>query len=975
MLDGVAQRVTSPVLVGRASELARLRAALDQARAGEQRTIALGGDAGVGKTRLVSEFLDSAGARVLVGGCLELGAEGLPYAPFTAVLRALVRESSVEEVARLVPDPAPLGRLLPELGEPTAAESAETTRARFFEAFLVLLEELGRDRPVVLVIEDIQWADRSTRDMVSFLARASGERRLLIVTTHRSDDVHRRHPLRPMLAELDRVECVERIELHRLSRAEVVEQATAILGTTPSASAVDALVSRTEGNPLFVEALLECGDLASADLDDSLRDLLLRSFSRLSPETMQALRLASSIGRRVDYDLLLALWDGDEAALADALRAAVEANILQSDGTTLHFRHALIREAVHDELLPGERARLHRRIAEALEDNPARAIEVAHHWDHAHVLDRALWASWQAGAQAASTYAYAEQLTLLERVLELWDRVPDAPVLTGVDHLTVLETAAVAARLAGDTKRGIAYSTAALGEMDIDAEPLRAAEMLDCRYHLRRGAADPGMLGDVAEAARLVADHPSSEIAVRVLGQLASSHGLQGDRVAAKDALDRAAEAAKLSGSPGAGVDAFLAQAIYQQLIGDLDGTLHTLEQAIDLAESKGSTEQVLRARGNATDTLTVLGRYDDAVAMATVAIERAHEHGLGRIAGCFVAINAAEALIALGRWDEAEGHLDAALALDPELQTRCYLAQSFALIAIRRGDIATARREAERAIATGGSTFELRPYNWLVQAEVDAEVAVQEGRFGEALEGLLVVLERDLEPGYGREQWRLAALGARAAAELRERARLLRDDALVRTADDAVAVVTKRIATLPCVVDVDAAYRQMSTAELAGSLEDWDNIAAVWARIGDPYRRAQSIYRAAEAAVVAGADATDRLRLAHRLADDLGAQALRDNIDELARRTRVRLDHETIAAPSAPYRETLGLTGRELDVLRLVTAGRSNREIGAELFISPKTASVHVSNILAKLEVESRTAAAAAAHRLRFFEDKPNQV
>lgn len=284
-------------------------------------------------------------------------------------------------------------------------------------------------------------------------------------------------------------------------------------------------------------------------------------------------------------------------------------------------------------------------------------------------------------------------------------------------------------------------------------------------------------------------------------------------------------------------------------------------------------------------------------------------------------------------------------------------------------------RREAERARAAGASTFAQRPGSRLLQAEVDAEIALQEGRFGDALDGILVAVDVDLEPGFARELWRLHALGARAATELREQARVLRDDSLSRTADDAIAVLTKRAATLPCLVEVDGVYRQMTAAAMSGVAGDWDEVARAWERVGDPYRRAEAVFRAAEATVATGADATDRLRLARRLAADLGAQALLRAVEELARRSRVRLDDEAVAVVGSSYGEQLGLTGRELDVLRLVAAGQSNREIGAALFISPKTASVHVSNILAKLEVESRTAAAAAAHRLRLFEDEPNRV
>ena len=367
--------MSSPVLVGRSSQLAALETALDEAGRGRPCAVMVGGEAGVGKSRLVTEFAArsrAAGGRVLLGGCLELGADGLPFAPFTAVLRTLVRDLGAAGVAELLPGGSTreLARLLPEFGEPAGPDGAGEARARLFEQMLILLEHLAEAGPVVLIVEDMHWADRSTRDLLAFLIRnqASAEG-LLIVATYRSDDLHRTHPLRPLLAELDRIGWVARLDLGRLPRQDTAELVAQITGRKPDGDLLAAVYRRTEGNPLFVEALLGDGG-NDADLPESLRDLLVASVRRLPEETQDAVRIASAGGERASYGLLAAVTGLDGAELARALRPAVAANVLLADADSYMFRHTLIREAMHDELLPGERGQVHRRFAEVIAAHP-----------------------------------------------------------------------------------------------------------------------------------------------------------------------------------------------------------------------------------------------------------------------------------------------------------------------------------------------------------------------------------------------------------------------------------------------------------------------------------------------------------------------------------------------------------------------------------------------------------------------------
>lgn len=370
MLEDMMGRAVSPVFVGREAELAGLGEALEQARNNTAAAVLLGGEAGVGKTRLIGCFAERAakdGAHVLVGGCVELSTEGLAYAPFTAVIRQLVRESGAEEVAALLPEGAArdLARLLPEFGEPSGDVKSDTARARLFEQILTLLERLAERRPVVLIIEDIHWADRSSRDLIAFLSRNLRAAPVLMVLTYRSDELHRQHPLRPVLAELGRLDGVLRLDLPRLTRDEVAAQMAGILGRAPEFARVGKVFERSEGIPLFVEALVECG--GDSSFPDSLHDLMIGAVEQLPDETQRMLRTAAAGGIRIGHDLLAAVSGLSDTDLEDTLRPAVAANVLQvADGRAYAFRHALIREAVHDELLPGEHVRLHARFAEEI---------------------------------------------------------------------------------------------------------------------------------------------------------------------------------------------------------------------------------------------------------------------------------------------------------------------------------------------------------------------------------------------------------------------------------------------------------------------------------------------------------------------------------------------------------------------------------------------------------------------------------
>jgi predicted ATPase len=486
--------VTSPVLVGRRPELAWLNEALARVRRGDPAALLVGGDAGVGKSRLVHEFGAAAApaARVLTGRCPDVGRVGLPFAPFSAVLRDLVRDRDFAGVIG-APD-RELIRLLPELGEPVAAGpvaagpvaagTAKQARARLFVEMLSLLEQLAGPRPAVLVVEDAHWADESTRDLICFLIdNLQAMPGLLIIVTYRSDELHRGHPLCAQLRRLGRLGWVQRTEVSGLSRDESAELVAQILGSQPAPSLADRVHRTAEGNPLLTEELV-CCDGQRTGCAATPRGLMLAAIRRLPELTQDVLRTASAGGQRTGRGLLAAVTGMDAAALEASLRPALDSGVLVADEDCCTFRHALISEAVHQDLLPGDHTAVHHRFAAALQEDsslaPAgcAAIEQAEHWHHAHDPALALSSAWRAAAEAGRVLACAEQLAMLARVLELWPSVPDAERLTGADHALVIRSAAEAAHAAGDGQLGTALGAAAQDGAGTDPDPGRAARLL-----------------------------------------------------------------------------------------------------------------------------------------------------------------------------------------------------------------------------------------------------------------------------------------------------------------------------------------------------------------------------------------------------------------------------------------------------------------------------------------------------------------
>src|SRR3954453_3880025 len=360
MHPGMRRDLVSPLFVGRETELATMTTALESAVAGTPTVVLLGGEAGVGKTRLVEEATErapAAGARGLAGSCIELGGEGLPFGPLAHAFRTLMRDTPPDELDGLLgPARSEFARVLPDLDPDAALSTAPLTEggtARLLELALGVIERLAEDRPLMFVIEDLHWADRSTLDLVALLVRALRAGSVLVVVSFRTDELHRSHPLRPLVTGWERVRTVHRIELQRFGRDDVERQLAAILGTAPGAGLVDLVHERSEGNAFLVEEILGAVQSGAdpAQLPLSLRDVLLARVERLSPTAQRLLRIAAAAGPSVSDRLLAAVAGLADHELDDALREGLEHHVLVPDGTGYVFRHALTRDAVYGDTL------------------------------------------------------------------------------------------------------------------------------------------------------------------------------------------------------------------------------------------------------------------------------------------------------------------------------------------------------------------------------------------------------------------------------------------------------------------------------------------------------------------------------------------------------------------------------------------------------------------------------------------------
>ncbi|MEV6105062.1 AAA family ATPase [Streptomyces sp. NPDC051940] len=992
----------SPLFAGRVAELEVIRAAFARAGAGEPGVVLVAGDAGAGKSRLVREFAArarSGGAVVAVGACLDQGAEALPFAPFAGALRALRGAMGSRAGEAAGGADGALARLLPELGNPADGDTPEPgDRTRLFEAAVRLLARAAADRDVVLVLEDLHWADRPTRELLGYLVRnLPPAARLLILATVRTDALQGHEPRR-FLTELERLRgVVRRVELPPLTPDEVHAQLTGIGGgTAPERHVAEAVHRRSGGNPFLVEELA-----AGPGLTESLRSLLLLRVEALPGAAREVVRTAA-LDAVAEHDLLAAVAGLPEDALLDALRSAVSAGVLtpvRTPGTDGYaFRHALLREAVLDDLLPGDRRRLSRRYAEALAADPAlvrpeeRHVRLAGYWYHAREPERALPAILDAVTRMRERRVYDGQLDLLERALELWDRVPEETRRrlvwhstlesyprrepgAGPEYLDLLAETVRAAFFEWAAERGLRLVRQALrlidepGGPDSDRgeDPHRAAWFwMECsRLTAFHGAGDGR--AELDRAHELVRDTPPAPVHADLLNRLASWRRTRHADAEAVELAERAVAYAHRMGAAQLELTARATLAHLRVQTGDPQAiaALYELREAAARADAP---KLLGSANVNLTDALQQLGRSAEAVRAGLEGVEELSRRGLTGSAS-FTAANTAESLFCLGEWDRA-GQLIAEWRPRALARSRASMDLLAARIAACRGDydavpalVAAARQRVGRLA---------EPQYELPLAAVEMCAAAGRGRHAEAFTMLDAALDLLPLPGQDGYVTQLLINAAQIAA----------DTAGLPGIDPAVHGALLTRLTAEADRGLDPGWRALLpwlAAELAAArgADDpalWASAAAAFTPGAHPHIQARLDHRRAEALLRTGDPAVrdEAARLltgAHALAVRLGAVPRRRDVEALAARARIPLSGSPdSAAPAPDPLAAAGLTAREREVLRLVADGRSNRQIAEELFISQKTASVHVSNMMAKLGASSRGEAAAIAHRLRAF-------
>lgn len=949
--------------------------------AGQPRVVLVGGDAGMGKTRLLDEVgrqAVDAGWRVLVGHCLDFAASTLPYLPFSEMVGRLAdHELEVfEELARSQPAITVLapGR---RVRSSTQLRTDDLDRGEIFEGVHAGLEALAGEQPLLLVVEDLHWADQSTRDLLSFLFVRSFATPVAVIASYRSDDLGRRHPLRPLLAEWVRLPAIERFELPPLGGPDVRRLVRALHGGPVRERDVSRVVSLADGNPFYVEELVGAqGAHAGAgggdgSIPDDLLDLLLVRLDRLDDDARTVVRAASCSGWRVNHRLLTAVTGLADDQLDRAVRGALDAHVLVRDGDYYRFRHALLAEAVHDDLLPGEHQRLHAAYARALSDGvvPSTAAELARHAQSAHDVPTAVRAGIEAGEEAMAVGGPDDAARHFESVLDLVS-AHDVTLPDDLDFAVLVSRTADAITAAGQPARAVRL---------VEEHLRRAPDDLpdEDRARLLLAWATSALSNEVfdltsqatEEALRLIGPEPS-----RLRARALSLHARWLSELERDDeALEHAGEAMAMAqrfdlASVAAEAETTIAK--IDERSGDLESAMASLEQVAERAVATQDTVGELRGRYHLAYVLLETGDLERAAEQFRRAAEAAVRAGRPWAPYGFDSrFHWALTCYKRGQWDEALETADVS-GQTPPLDAEALLASVSMLVLAGRGDTSALAyydavrpswpREGMTAVLTGCAAIELHGQArdlagvWRVYDEVTASLTETWNPHFQAQVMLCAFVA-------GQVATAVARVGTSERAALVERLDDLRvevDEVLRRTVSRPLGWGPEGQAwTARFRAEVQrarwlAGVRAPDEAELVGA---WTDAVARFEDYPHAYELARSRTRLAAVltATRGAAAAADLVEQARAVAQSLRAEPL---VAELAGGAGSR--------PATPRRGVASteLTARELEILGLVAQGRTNGEIAKQLFISTKTVSVHVSNILAKLGAAGRTEAAAIA-------------
>ena len=977
-------------LVGRPGELGRLDETLELVAGGRTMGVLIAGDAGVGKSRIIDEFCDHArlrGANVATGLCLPAD-NAVPYAPVMGILR---------DIGRILGRTPKAATLLEVMGgyialdEPAADPAATPDRGRqappgpfaktvFFEAVLHDVTALAERSPVLMVVEDLHWTDSASSELLDYLVRNLGDARVMTVGSYREEEIDRAHPLAAWLSEILRHPDVRRIAVEPLGRDELTSLVTNTLGRPANPALLDSVWTRSQGNPFFAEQLLADGD--PAVLPNALMAVIEHRVRQLPESAQRLLEVLATAGAGAPHELLEVVGGLESHALESCLAAAIDKKILVVDeaGSGYRFRHALLREAVYERLLQPQKRRLHHAIAEALTENPALTAggrgpgpgvsELASHWWAAGEWARALPTSLQAADAAIAALAFPEAFAFLERALSAETKAGNARGDGGVTRAQLLEKAADIAYLAGANERAAALAEEAVSALDPEREPLAAARCLTLLGRNLWGVGDSSAAFEAYEKALqlLPGNQPSLERA-RLLAEQARGHMLLAQYRLGAVRAQEALEAARAIGSRQVEGHALNTLGVCSSELRGYQAAMPLIRQSLEIAEELALPEDLNRAFANLSQTMIDAGHLDEAASLMFDCAALGEDLWGCRLNGATG--NGVEAMVRLGRYPDAERLL---ALLGSQALGVCAPAPWIlpSPMRIRRGEFATAESDITYAIELT-SRFGDVQHAATAQA-LRGELELERGRPGEAaaaLDAARALAARSEDGTLLPElcMWTARAIVdehqsvrncADALADARERAAQLLATAqgVVDSREQRGATPTPRQRAAVAQTAAEKSRLERSDADL------WDRAARLWEDAHEVYPQAYCRWREAEAVLEsrgARARAAAGLDAAHAIAQRLQARPMLGRISQLARRGRLELSEESGKEPIAAQvaADALGLTPREIEVLGFLADGSTDREIAETLFISKKTVSVHVSNVLRKLSVSRRFEAA----------------
>jgi tetratricopeptide (TPR) repeat protein len=655
--------------------MALLDATFDLVAAGRAATVLVGGDAGIGKTRLVDEFCEAVRNRhslVATGVCVPIDGGGLPYGPVMGILRDVVRqlgESAAVGVLRSLASGVGLQVAVPsdaaDVYSAVLRIADELGKTRLLESILACFTRLAEQSPIVLVFEDLQWADSASSELLSFLTRNLTESKVLLIGTYRSEEVGRDHRLRPWLTELGRHARVTQLRLEGLDRDEMAIMIEGILGYLPDTALVDAVWARSQGNAFFAEELTAARD--SRSLSAEFHGVIMSRVEGLSAEARHLLRVVATAGAAVDHELLVVVGGLDTTSLDRALAETVDKHILvvDADGEGYRFRHALLREAVYASLLPGERSRLHRHVATALAadatlapaESGRRAAELAAHWWAAGEWAEPLGASIAAAEAAVSVWAFPMALAHLERALSAFDRLPVVALASAPDRVGLLEKASDVAYLADAPQRSVDLAREAIQRADSHAEPARVSRLYTLLGRNAWAIGDSELAFEAyRRAVALVPAHPPSVELASVLAEEARGLMLMSRFTEAELRCHDAMSVATTVGARAVEGHIRCTLGNCRASIGYHEEGMALLREALAIAQEVANPDDVNRAYTGLSNVLVDVGRLEEGAAL--VFESAAVGDALWGLKLNGAAGNSVEALIRLGRYDEAEALL-----------------------------------------------------------------------------------------------------------------------------------------------------------------------------------------------------------------------------------------------------------------------------------------------------------------------------